>query len=142
VYAIPASVPYVWAVLAAAVLVAIWLGIRQESRWFAAHGKGRPWCTLRICTIPITIATAGAVIVVTRSVKGPEALFAFYAMLLTGAPLVYFTLHWIVGRYLEPRLTGGETAWIGFSGLMIVLGPAALASAMHPWVFLIARSIG
>jgi hypothetical protein len=142
VYTIPESVPHVWAVLAAAVLVAIWLGIRQEGRWFAARDKRGSWLVLRISTIPIAIATAGAVTLVTRSVKGPEALFAFYAMLFTGAPLVYFTLHWIVGRCLEPRLAGGETAWIGFSGLMIVVGPAALASAMHPWVFLIARGIG
>ena len=137
----PAALPYVWAVLAAAALIGIWIGIRAEGRWFAARSKGGAWLTLRICTIPIAIATAGLVLIVTRAVSGPEALLAFFAMLLTGAPLFYFGMHWIAARWLKPRLTTGEIAWIGFSGLMIVVGPAALANAAHPWVFMLARSL-
>ena len=133
--------PYIWAVLAVAALVVIALGIRAEGRWFAARSKRGPWLTLRICTIPIAIATVGLVLMVTRAVRGPEALLAFFAMLLTGAPLFYFGMHWIVARWLKPRLETGEVAWIGFSGLMVAVGPAALANAAHPWVFMLARSL-
>lgn len=138
----PPALPYIWAVLAAAILVAIWLGMRTEGRWFAARGKGSSWRTLRICTIPIAIATAGLLLMVSRAVTGPEALLVFYLGIFTAAPVFYFAMHWIAGLWLRPRLTTGEVGWIGFTGLVVAIGPAAFASAAHPWVFMVARSFG
>lgn len=48
---------------------------------------------------------------------------------------------WFAARWLKARLTTGEITWIGFSGLLVVVGPAALANAAHPWVFMIARGL-
>src|SRR5690348_7461973 len=98
-----------------ACLVAIALAIRAEGRWFAEHGKRKSWLTLRICTIPIAISSAGLVVLAVRLVGGPEALLVLYVMLFVAAPIVYFLQHWIAGRWLKPPLSGSESAWIGFS---------------------------
>jgi hypothetical protein len=128
-----------WSLMALACLVAVGLGIRQEGRWFAERGKRRSWLALRICSIPIAISTAGLVFLATRSIGGPESLLGLYIMLFTAVPIVYFAQHWIAGRWLTPRLSGGESSWIGFSGLMAVIAPPALISAFNPWLHDAAR---
>jgi hypothetical protein len=135
----PDSVVAMWGLLALACLVGIVVGVRAEGRWFAERGKERSWRMLRICSIPIFISSAGLIVLVTRSIGGPAALMALYVMLFTVAPAVYFLQHWIAGRWLKPPLSVGESAWIGFSGLLIVTGPPALISATNPWVHSAAR---
>ena len=120
--------------MALACLVAVGLGIRQEGRWFTERGKRRSWLALRICSIPIAISTAGLVFLVTRSIGGPESLMGLYVMLFTAVPVVYFAQHWIAGRWLKPPLSGSESAWIGFSGLLILAGPPAVLAGTNPWV--------
>jgi hypothetical protein len=128
-----------WGLLALACLVAIAHCIRAEGRWFAEHGKRRSWLVLRICTVPIAISSAGLVVLATRLVGGPEALTVLYVMLFVAAPIVYFLQHWIAGRWLTPPLSRGESAWIGFSGLLILAGPPAILSGTTPWVHAAAR---
>ena len=138
----PQSVIVIWGLLALLALVLIGIFIRHEGRWFAARNKRSSWLVLRICTIPIAAATAFVVIAGSRSVSGPEALLVFFVLLFTVAPLMHFGLHWLIGRFLNPALMIGESAWIAFSGLLIVVGPAALGSAAHPWIHVISRSLG
>ena len=123
----------VWCLLALACLVGVSLGVRAEGRWFAEHGKRRSWFLLRICSIPIAISTFGLVILVTRLIGGADALAVLYVVLFTAAPVAYFGQHWIAGRWLTPRLSGGESAWIAFSGLLAVVTPPALITALNPW---------
>jgi hypothetical protein len=132
----PDSVLAMWGLLALACLVAIAHCIRAEGRWFAEHGKRRSWLMLRICTIPITLSSVGLVVLAVRLIGGPEVL---YVMLFVVAPIVYFLQHWIAGRWLTPRLSAGESAWIGFSGLLILTGPPAVLSGTNPWVHAAAR---
>src|SRR5690348_15314867 len=119
----PDFVLAVWGLVALACLVAIAHCIRAEGRWFAGHGKRRSWLTLRICTIPIAISSAGLVVLAVRLIGGAEARMVLYVMLFGVAPIVYFLQHWIAGRWLTPPLSAGESAWIGFSGLLILAGP-------------------
>ena len=123
----------VWCLLALASLAGVALGIRAEGRWFGEHGKRRSWLLLRISSIPITISTFGFVILVTRLIGGPDVLKVWYIMLFTAAPVAYFGQHWIAGRWLMPRLSGGESAWIAFSGLLAVALPPAMIVALNPW---------
>src|SRR5215813_4991908 len=109
------SILVVWAVLALACIIGVALAIRAEGRWFASQDKKRPWLTLRLCTIPIVISTGGLVVLI--AVLGGNTR-ALYAALFAVAPVVYFGQHWIAGRWLKPPLSGGESAWIGFSGLL------------------------
>ena len=137
----PGTVIVLWALIALACLTGIALGIREEGRWFSARDKRQSWRTLRLCTLPIAISTAGLVIIVTRSAGSPGTPIAFYASLLTLAPLAWFGLHWIAARWIEPRLSRGEIAWIGFSGLLILVMPPAVISGTQPWVLAFAGAI-
>jgi hypothetical protein len=123
----------VWCLLTLACIVGVAMAIRAEGRWFTENGKRRSWLLLRICSIPIAISTFGLVILLARTIGGPEVLGVLYALLFTAAPVAYFGQHWIAGRWLTPRLSGGESAWIAFSGLLIVVAPPALISALNPW---------
>lgn len=123
----------VWCLLTLACIVGAVLAIRAEGRWFAEQGKRRSWLTLRICSIPIAISAFGLAILAARSIGGPDVLNVLYVMLFTAAPVAYFGQHWIAGHWLTPRLSGGESAWIAFSGLLVVVAPPALISALNPW---------
>jgi len=84
--------------------------------------------------VPIALAAAAAVWLPARAVGGPEALAAFYLLMFSLGPLVYFGLHWFIGRRARPALSAAESAAIGGSGLLLVILPALLASMALPWV--------
>lgn len=129
----------IWGVLAVLALVAIGFFIRSESRVFAKRDRHRPWLLLRLATIPIALLAAVAVFLPARAVRGPEALGAFYLLLFTAAPLVYFGLHWMVGKIVG--LPARDSASIGASGLAILIVPLLAAQFAHPYVFLLARAM-
>jgi hypothetical protein len=124
----------IWSVLALAALLLVGLALRAERRRFAARGKAGAWLWVRLASLPIGLAAAAAVWLPARAVGGPEALAAFYLLMFSLGPLVYFGLHWLAGRMATPALSGGESAAIGGSGLLLVIFPALLASMAAPWV--------
>jgi len=125
----------IWSVLALAALLLVGLALRAERRRFAARGKAGAWLGVRLASLPIGLAAAAAVWLPTRAVGGPEALAAFYLLMFSLGPLVYFGLHWLAGRMATPVLSGGESAAIGGSGLLLVIFPVLLASMAAPWVY-------
>jgi hypothetical protein len=130
------SVTYViWSVLALAALLLVGLALRAERRRFAARGKAGAWLWVRLASLPIGLLAAAAVWLPARAVSGPEALAAFYLLMFSLGPLVYFGLHWLAGRMATPALSAGESAAIGGSGLLMVILPALLASMASPWVY-------
>jgi hypothetical protein len=129
------SVRYViWSVLALGALVAVAFALRAEHRRFAARGKAGAWLGVRLASVPIGLLAAAAVWFPALAVSGPEALAAFYLLMFSLGPLVYFGLHWLAGRMATPALSAGESAAIGGSGLLMVILPAILASMASPWV--------
>lgn len=125
----------IWGVLALGALLVIGLALRAERRRFAARGKAGAWLWVRLASLPIGLLAAAAVWFPARAVKGPEALAAFYLLMFSLGPLVYFGLHWLAGRMAKPVLSAGESASIGGSGLLVVILPALLASMASPWVY-------
>ena len=129
------SVRYViWSVLALGALVAVAFALRAEHRRFAARGKAGAWLGVRLASVPIGLLAAAAVWFPALAVSGPEALAAFYLLMFSLGPLVYFGLHWLAGRMTTPALSAGEAAAIGGSGLLLVILPAFLAGMASPWV--------
>lgn len=124
----------IWSVLALGALLFVGLALRAERRRFVARGKAGAWLLVRLASLPIGLLAAGAVIVLARAVSGPEALAAFYLLMFSLGPIVYFGLHWLVGRMATPALGARESASIGGSGLLMVILPALLASMASPWV--------
>ncbi len=130
------SLSYViWGVLALGALLVIGLAVRAERRRFVARGKAGAWLWVRLASLPIAMLAAGAVILLARAVSGPEALAAFYLLMFSLGPLIYFGLLWLAGRMATPALSASESAAIGGSGLLIVILPALLASMASPWVY-------
>ena len=130
------SLSYViWGVLALGALLTIGLALRAERRRFAARGKAGAWLWVRLASLPIALLAAGAVILLAGTVSGPEALVAFYLLMFTLGPLIYFGLLWLAGLMATPALSVSESAAIGGSGLLIVILPAMLASMASPWVY-------
>jgi len=124
----------IWGALALGALLVIGLALRAERRRFAARGKAGAWLGVRLASLPIGLLAAAAVWLSARAVKGPEALAAFYLLMFSLGPVIYFGLHWIAGRMARPALSAGESAAIGGSGLLLVILPALLASMASPWV--------
>lgn len=120
--------------LALGAMLLVGLALRAERRRFAARGKARAWLWVRLASLPIALLAAAAVILLARGVKGPQALAAFYLLMFSLGPAVYFGLHWLAGRMATPALSGGESASIGSSGLLMVLLPAFLGGMASPWV--------
>jgi hypothetical protein len=131
----------IWGVLALGALLTIGLALRAERQRFAAPGKAGAWLWVRLTSLPIALLAAAAVILLARTVSGPEALAAFYLLMFTLGPLIYFGLHWLAGRMATPTLSVSESAAIGGSGLLIVILPAMLASMASPWVFQLEQGV-
>jgi hypothetical protein len=124
----------IWALLALAALLLVGLALRAERRRFAARGKAGAWLGVQLVSVPIGLLAAAVVWLLARAVSGPEALAAFYLLMFSLGPLVYFGLHWLAGRMATPALSAGESASIGGSGLLLVILPAFLAGMASPWV--------
>ena len=130
----------IWSALALAALLLIGLALRAERRHFAARGKAAAWLRVRLASLPIGLLAAAAVWLPARAVSGPEALAAFYLLMFSLGPLVYFCLHWLAGRMATPALSAGESATIGGSGLLLMILPAFLAGMASPWVHQLGQS--
>jgi hypothetical protein len=133
---------YLLAAFGVLVLVSLVFAVRWERRYFAAIGKGGPWRTMRLTTIPLLAVTAAMILVPTLAIAGMEALAAFYLMLLIVAPLFWFGVHWLIGRRTQPRLDPGEIILIAGAPIGFVIAAAGVAHALQPWAWRALRSFG
>ncbi len=116
--------------------------MRWERRYFNAIGKGGPWRTIRLATIPLLVLTAALILVPTLAIRGMEALAVFYLLLLIGAPLFWFGVHWLIGRRTQPPLSPGEIILIAAAPIGFVIAAAGVAHALQPWAWMALRSFG
>lgn len=128
-----------WAVVSLALLVAALAVLRLERRMFVARGKGASWWVVRLASLPALAVVVAAVVGPARAVSGMEGLAVFYLLLLVVAPLLWFGVHLLAGWLASPRLSRGESAWIAGSGLMLLLCPPAVFTALQTPVFMISR---
>lgn len=128
-----------WAVVSLALLVAALIVLRLERRMFVARGKGASWWVVRLASLPALAVVVAAVFGPARAVSGMEGLAVFYLLLLGVAPLLWFGVHLLAGWLASPRLSRGESAWIAGSGLMLLLCPPAVFTALQTPVFMISR---
>jgi hypothetical protein len=125
-------------VFAVAVLIALAALLRWERREFARQGKAAAWRTVRLATIPIAAVTAATIIVPARSISGMEALFVVYALLFTAAPVVWFGLHWLVGRMTRPALTFGDSFQLAVMLPAFAIAVIVVAHQLQPFAVALA----
>lgn len=128
-----------WAVVSLALLAAALAVLWLERRMFVARGKGASWWVVRLASLPALAIVVAAVFGPARAVSGMEGLAVFYLLLLVAAPLLWFGVHLLAGWLASPRLSRGESAWIAGSGLMLLLCPPAVFTALQTPVFMISR---
>ena len=125
----------IWAFLGLLALGGIGMAVSSERRKFAAMNKQSSWLKLRLASIPIALFAAATVVLPARSIAGMEVLAAFYGLLITAGPLVYFGSHVVLGLWLAPRLSIRESMRVGITGLLMGLVPAFAVQLLHPWVY-------
>lgn len=130
------------AIFAIASLLVLVLLMRWERRRFLRMGKGGAWLPVRLATIPIALATAALIVVPARSTSGMEGLAVFYALLLAVAPVFWFSAHWLVGRFVRPPLSFGESAQIAGSPLALGIALSWAAHVLQPVAWQMLRSVG
>lgn len=135
----PPTILAIWSLFVLLMVLAVLVTILYERHRYAEQNKAGAWLFVRLATLPIAAAATAAVVLPARAIGGPEALAAFYLLIFTAGPLVYFGLHWLAG--LVAGLARKEALAIGLSGLLMVLVPVLLANRVQPWVFDLARAI-
>lgn len=130
------------ALFAALSLVAFFFFMRWERRFFQAKGLGHPWFLVRLSTIPIAIITAALVVLPAQSTAGMEGLAVFYLLLMTAAPVFWFSSHWFVGRLAKPQMTFSASAHIAASPLAFVFVAALVAHRLQTPAWSLLRSMG
>lgn len=130
-----------WSGVLLALLIAVGVLVVIELRMFRARGKGGGALFVRLCSLPILALTVAAVLFVARAVSGMESLAVFYGALFTLAPLLWFGLHGLAGWLASPRLGRGESAWLAVSGLLMLLLPVGIVSALQMPYFHLVRLI-
>ena len=71
-----------------------------------------------------------------------EALAIFYLLLLVAAPILWFGVHWAVGRLTRPPLAFADSARIAASPLVYALVLAAIAPTLQSIAWSLLRSLG
>jgi hypothetical protein len=122
-----------WSAVFFGIAIAIAGLLVLEQRAFAARGKAGSWRWLRLASLPILAVTALVVVLAARAVSGALALAVFYLALFTVAPMLWFGLHVLFGRWLSPRMSRGESTWVALTGLAILgLPPLVLGALQSP----------
>jgi hypothetical protein len=116
---------------AAAALLGFALAVRWERRKFLARGLASSWFKVRLASLPAALLVAALVVVPARSTSGMEGLAVFYLLLLTAAPLVWFGVHWAVGRLARPQLSFADSARIAGLPLLYAAALAAIAPLLQ-----------
>lgn len=129
-------------IFALVALIGLAIAIRWERRRFVSRGLAGPWLAVRLSSIPAIVLTAMLVIAPARHASGMGALAAFYALLLTVAPMAWFGVHLAVGRLVKPQLSFGDAAQIAGLPLAYALALAAAAPAAQHLAWRIPRLLG
>jgi hypothetical protein len=124
---------------AAVALVGFGFAVRWERRLFAARGLAGSWLKVRLASIPAALLVAAAVAIPARSTSGMEGLAVFYLLLLTAAPVLWFGLHWAVGRLTRPPLSFTDSARIAGLPLLYAAAVAAVAPALQSFAWSLSR---
>lgn len=127
---------------AAAALVGFVYVIRWERKQFIARDLVNSWFKVRLTSIPAALLVAAIVVIPARATPGMEALAVFYLLLLIVAPVVWFGIHWAVGRLARPQLTFADSARIASSPLVYALVLAAMAPTLQSITWALLRSLG
>jgi hypothetical protein len=124
----PLATSILLGLFAVAVVIAFAFFLRWEKQEFSRRGLARAWLRVRLAAIPIALATAAAIVVPARGVSGMEALAVFYLLLFTAAPLIWFGLHWLVGRMGAQKLAFGDSFQLA---IMLPAFAIAVSVAAH-----------
>jgi len=127
---------------AAAALVGFVYVIRWERRHYAARDLARSWLKVRLSSIPAALLVAAIVMIPARATSGMEALAVFYLLLLIAAPVLWFGVHWVVGRLARPQLAFADSARIAGLPLAYALVLAAIAPTLQSIAWALLRSVG
>lgn len=127
---------------AAAALVGFVYVIRWERRQFVARELGDSWLKVRLSSIPAALLVAAIVVIPARATSGMEALAVFYILLLMAAPILWFGMHWAVGRLARPQLAFADSARIAALPLAYGLLLAAFAPTLQSVAWALLRSLG
>ena len=115
-----------------AALAVLGVVLAYERRTFARDGKARAWTTVRLAALPLLVATVAVVLLPARAISGMEALAAFYGLLFTAAPLVWFGGHWLVGRAVRPALSAAESFRLAATLPAFLIASALVAQTLQP----------
>ena len=129
----PPAYQIVYAAIGLIALTVIAVMAGMEGRHFRGLKLGSAWLKLRIASLLILAAAIAAILgtISAVGISGMEALAVAYLALITVGPLVYFGLHWLLGRMLG--LSRGQSAWIGFSGLLMLGIIPAIGQTLMPY---------
>lgn len=127
---------------AAAALVGFAYVIRWERRQYLARGLAASWLKVRLSSIPAALLVAAAVVIPARATPGMEALAVFYLLLLIAAPILWFGMHWAVGRLVKPPFAFADSARIAALPLAYALALAALAPILQSIAWALLRATG
>jgi hypothetical protein len=65
-----------------------------------------------------------------------------YLVLLGAGPLLWFTAHWLVGRFAQPRLRFSESATIAVSPFVFAIVATLVANLLQPLAWSMLRATG
>lgn len=130
------------ALFAVLCLAALVLLLRWERSYFLQRRKSSGWLRVRLATIPIALATAAIIIVPARATSGMEGLAVFYILLLTIAPVFWFSAHWMVGKLALPPLSFSESSLIAGSPLVLGFMLTIVAHSLQSIAWSMLRSLG
>lgn len=125
----------IWGLFAALVVCGWVVGLWVEYRHYQRQGKARSWKIMRLALLPFLAVVVAAVILPARWTHGPEALGVFYVGLLIVAPLLWWGLHHVLGQWISPALSRGESAGLAWMALGALLLPVLLANQLHGPLF-------
>jgi len=129
-------------IYAALALIGFAFVLRWERRHFSAKGLGGSWLRVRLASIPVLLVTAALVVLPARGSSGMEGLALFYGLLIVAAPLLWFGMHWAVGRMMQPPLAFGDSALVAGSPLLYALAVASVAHPLQSLAWSLLRSLG
>ncbi len=129
-------------VFAAAALVGVVFVVGWERRQFMLRGLGSSWLKVRLSTIPTALLSAALIVIPTRSTSGMEGLAVFYVLLMTSAPLLWFSSHWAIGRLARPPLSFCDSARIASSPIIYALALAMAAHQLQALAWSLLRQMG
>lgn len=111
-----------------------------ERNQFQARGLSGSWLKVRLASIPAALLAALVAVVPARNTSGMEGLAVFYILLLVASPLLWFGMHWAVGRLVKPPLSFADSARIAASPLVYALIVAGVAPVLQSIAWSLTRA--